>query len=208
MPDPGSDVATGRLEGRRAARGRCGGLVVLGRGAALAALLLAGCVTVPPAEVPFELPDGFVASDGEAGSALSERWWEDFGDPRLNGFVETALVGNPGLAQAAARTRMAEAQAREAARYRRLPPVPNAAPPPALPAFAPAPGGALPRHAAGATTGYAPPRDRWRGMIGRAGCVRLRPPLATGDSRCAALPLPRSAPPCWPSPCSWSDRWR
>src|SRR5690554_5284080 len=113
MPQPRSDdAATGRLGSRRATGRRCRGLVAMGRGAVLAALLLAGCVTVPPAEVPFDLPDGFVASDGEAGLASSERWWEDLGDPRLNGFVETALVRNPGLAQAAARTRMAEAQAR------------------------------------------------------------------------------------------------
>ena len=113
MPQPGSDVATGGLERRWAAWWRWEGMAVaLRRGTALAVLLLAGCVTVPPAEVPFKLPASFVAGDAGAGGALPERWWEDFGDPRLNAFVEMALVGNPGLAQAAARARMAEAQAR------------------------------------------------------------------------------------------------
>src|SRR5690606_34422675 len=39
-------------------------------------------------------------------------WWRDFGDARLDAFVDTALEKNPGLAQALARTRIAEAQAR------------------------------------------------------------------------------------------------
>jgi multidrug efflux system outer membrane protein len=77
------------------------------------ALGLAACASVKPepAEVPFELPAAFAAAPYQS-YAPNERWWEDFGDPQLNVFVETALLRNPGLGQALARTRIAEAQAR------------------------------------------------------------------------------------------------
>lgn len=48
----------------------------------------------------------------QAGYSPVDFWWRDFGDAQLNAFVTTALEKNPGLAQALARTRMAEAQAR------------------------------------------------------------------------------------------------
>lgn len=76
-------------------------------------ILLGACASVQPepAHVPFTLPPGFVAAD-QAGQSSVDFWWRDFGDARLDAFVETALEKNPGLAQALARTRIAEAQAR------------------------------------------------------------------------------------------------
>src|SRR5690606_35550892 len=78
-----------------------------------AALLLSACATVEPepAQLSFGLPAEFSAHPGEA-FAGSEHWWQGFGDARLDQFVTTALQSNPALAQALARTRIAEAQAR------------------------------------------------------------------------------------------------
>ena len=77
------------------------------------ALLLSACSVRPPAEpqLPFSLPDNFSAAPANSYTA-SERWWGDFADDELNRFVETALVSNPGVAQALARTRIAEARVR------------------------------------------------------------------------------------------------
>lgn len=77
------------------------------------AFLLSACSVAPPAEpeLPFSLPDNFDAA--RVGTyAPAERWWGDFADEELNRFVETALVSNPGVAQALARTRIAEARVR------------------------------------------------------------------------------------------------
>src|SRR5262245_47533360 len=75
--------------------------------------MLGGCATSPPERptTPFVLPAAFSAHQSGMNVA-GDRWWEDFGDPRLDQFVDTALEGNPGIAQAVARTRIAEAQAR------------------------------------------------------------------------------------------------
>ncbi|MEI2418198.1 efflux transporter outer membrane subunit [Orrella sp. JC864] len=84
-----------------------------------AALLgLAACLTAcssvapEPPQLPFTLPEGFAAESAAGGRAWTERWWQDFGDAQLDRFVDTALLGNPDLAQAIARTRIAQAQAR------------------------------------------------------------------------------------------------
>lgn len=71
-------------------------------------------VTPEPAVTDFDLPAAFTAASAESAGAVSddERWWREFADPQLNQFVETALVGNPGLAQAVVRTQIAEAQTR------------------------------------------------------------------------------------------------
>ena len=77
-----------------------------------AALLLGGCAVKPePAQTPFQLPAAFAAAPGAAYSS-QDLWWQDFNDRQLNAFVEAALEKNPGLGQALARTRIAEAQAR------------------------------------------------------------------------------------------------
>lgn len=78
------------------------------------ALLLFGCAGVKPeaAYTPFALPASFSAAPAQQGDRAQEHWWQDFNDPQLDSFVEAALQGNPGLGQALARTRIAEAQAR------------------------------------------------------------------------------------------------
>ena len=77
------------------------------------AVTTAACRVSPPAQpqLPFSLPATFAATPTGAFTP-AERWWTEFGDDRLNQFVETALLRNPGLAQAIARARIAEAQVR------------------------------------------------------------------------------------------------
>lgn len=76
-------------------------------------VVASGCASVKPepASTPFELPPAFAASPSDAFSP-AERWWQRFGDTQLDAFVATALERNPALAQALARTRIAEAQVR------------------------------------------------------------------------------------------------
>lgn len=77
------------------------------------AMLTTACSVAPPAEpeLPVVLPDRF--GDAITGEYTPvERWWQDFADQQLDTFVETALVGNPGLAQALARAQVAEARIR------------------------------------------------------------------------------------------------
>ena len=88
--------------------------------AGLAALLCA-CATPPRAE-----PQQAAVRDtdlGLAGAALAaapQRWWQGFGDAQLDRLIEQALTDNPGLAEAVARLRLAEAQA-QGARAAQLP---------------------------------------------------------------------------------------
>lgn len=78
----------------------------------LALIVSGGCAVKPePAHTPFRLPAAFVAST-QASYTPQELWWQDFADPQLNAFVESALQANPALGQALARARIAEAQAR------------------------------------------------------------------------------------------------
>ncbi|WP_193073176.1 efflux transporter outer membrane subunit [Pseudomonas sp. FME51] len=81
--------------------------------AMVAAVLTSACSVAPPAEpeLPFALPENFSATL-TSGYTPVERWWRDFGDEQLDGFVETALVRNPGVAQALARAQVAEARIR------------------------------------------------------------------------------------------------
>ena len=44
-------------------------------------------------------------------AAVAEHWWLGFEDAQLDRLIEQALSDNPGLAQAVARLRLAEAQA-------------------------------------------------------------------------------------------------
>lgn len=78
-----------------------------------AAVLTSACSVAPPAEpsLPFVLPESFHSTMAE-GFTPVEYWWGDFNDDQLNLFVDTALVRNPALAQAVARTRVAEARIR------------------------------------------------------------------------------------------------
>ena len=84
------------------------------RGIVLAAAVLSSaCSVAPPAEpeLPLTLPGTFSNAIGDAYTPVA-RWWGDFNDDQLNIFVETALVRNPGVAQALARARVAEANIR------------------------------------------------------------------------------------------------
>ncbi|MFA5678403.1 MAG: efflux transporter outer membrane subunit [Pseudomonas sp.] len=76
-------------------------------------VLVSACSVAPPAEpeLPFVLPERFNSAIAD-GYTPVERWWDDFADQQLNQFVETALVRNPGVAQALARARVAEARTR------------------------------------------------------------------------------------------------
>ncbi len=60
------------------------------------AIAMASCsphkVTHNPAP-PVELPKAYTHI-AEAGANLPDRWWQDFGDPKLNQLVEAALTGN------------------------------------------------------------------------------------------------------------------
>lgn len=76
--------------------------------------LLAGCAPMANGErapLPIDVPPSFSAAD--PGSAeIDGRWWESFGDLRLNALVERALARNPTIGQAIGRLRQARAQAR------------------------------------------------------------------------------------------------
>lgn len=77
------------------------------------ALILAGCTTAQPgARASADtLPPRFLA--GPAGSGpIAEQWWTRFGDPRLDELVNEAVLQNTAVAQALARVRIAQAQAR------------------------------------------------------------------------------------------------
>ena len=90
--------------------------------ACLAALLLGGCASAPPAPtaaVPATaVPAGWVgpaASAVQAGTPVDlTSWWRSFGDVALDGLVARALVASPDLEACAARVRAVRAMAREA----------------------------------------------------------------------------------------------
>lgn len=81
--------------------------------ASLLAALLCSCAHIEAErrDAPIEIPESFSASGDDT---LASRWWEGFGDRRLDRLIEELLAGNPGLAQAAARLRQAQALARQA----------------------------------------------------------------------------------------------
>ena len=83
----------------------------------LSALLLAGCASVPQlGEAPKPAPvERYAASESFKAPAAqwpADSWWTSYGDPQLDGLMQEALAGSPDLAQAAARVRAADAQAR------------------------------------------------------------------------------------------------
>lgn len=57
------------------------------------------------------LPPRFLAAPAGTGP-IAEQWWTRFGDPRLNELVNEAVLQNTSVAQAMARVRIAQAQAR------------------------------------------------------------------------------------------------
>lgn len=79
---------------------------------AAAAALLAACM--PRLHAPeVTTPERFIHADScvrERRDTLSDRWWELFGDPRLDSLVEYALANSPDLGAAAARVEQAQAR--------------------------------------------------------------------------------------------------
>jgi outer membrane protein TolC len=79
--------------------------IVLGIGCAL---FFGGCAWIPKGDQPaqyLEAPE-MTETLAEVTSRLQnwpeDRWWEQFGNPELNGLIEQALNDNPGLKHAAA----------------------------------------------------------------------------------------------------------
>jgi multidrug efflux system outer membrane protein len=76
------------------------------RGAALlvAAALAGGCAVGPEYERPkVETPERWRIDAGQAAELANARWWEQFGDPVLDGLIDAALRENLDLRAAAAR---------------------------------------------------------------------------------------------------------
>lgn len=84
---------------------------------ALAAILLTGCATAPPAPDPeITLPtrwDEPFEADREADAAPRD-WWASFGSAELVALIDTVLAGNPDLAIATERVLQAEIALRSA----------------------------------------------------------------------------------------------
>jgi len=74
--------------------------------------LLAGCAATPLTlpDVAQDVPPEF-AAEAQPG-AIDNKWWESFGDARLNALVEEAVLESPSIGQAIARVEQARAQAR------------------------------------------------------------------------------------------------
>jgi NodT family efflux transporter outer membrane factor (OMF) lipoprotein len=74
-------------------------------------------VIVPPDSLKTQQSLGTTAVDAAAWPQT--QWWTAYGDPQLNGLINEALAGNPGLRIAEARTRAALAQvaATDSSRY-------------------------------------------------------------------------------------------
>jgi NodT family efflux transporter outer membrane factor (OMF) lipoprotein len=85
-------------------------------GGLLAALLLAGCASVPVYQKPaLELPAAWQSSSAfqtaaPNDAALKGNWWEIYGDAQLNQLVQQSLARNQSLAAAAARLEQARSQ--------------------------------------------------------------------------------------------------
>ena len=88
--------------------------------AALSAVLCA-CATPPKGDTQrAAIADSGLGLAGPAAAPATEGWWQGFDDAQLDRLIQQALSENPGLAQAGARLRLAEAQA-AAARAGQLP---------------------------------------------------------------------------------------
>ena len=83
--------------------------------AALAALLAAGCASVPVEPLQLDIPTPASWAGGETTTIpVSPEWWAEFNDPGLTLAVATALERNYDLQAAAARLHQAAADARVA----------------------------------------------------------------------------------------------
>jgi NodT family efflux transporter outer membrane factor (OMF) lipoprotein len=78
--------------------------------AAIAALMCA-CATPPkPQPRPEPLADSSLGLTGAQAAPAPQRWWEVFDDTQLDALIGQALRDNPGLSEAQARLRQAQAQ--------------------------------------------------------------------------------------------------
>ncbi|MDH5511354.1 MAG: TolC family protein, partial [Nitrospinota bacterium] len=92
--------------------------------AALCALMLSSCLTIPlpsPRSALVDLPSVEKSLEQAMGRGAvktgdwpHEKWWESFGDDTLNSLVERAITDSPDMRIAAARERLAEQVARAA----------------------------------------------------------------------------------------------
>jgi NodT family efflux transporter outer membrane factor (OMF) lipoprotein len=92
--------------------------------ASAAVLMLAGCATPgnQQARADVRTPASVGLAAGQPTTAVDARWWQQFGDARLDAIVDQALAGAPNLAAARDRARRAEAVA-DAVRGSELPQV-------------------------------------------------------------------------------------
>jgi NodT family efflux transporter outer membrane factor (OMF) lipoprotein len=77
---------------------------------AIAAMLLAGCASVPKVQPQVAQVQEQSLGLGSATPAIDAAWWSAYGDPQLDRLIGTGLAGNPSLAGALARVRAAQAR--------------------------------------------------------------------------------------------------
>ncbi|MBI1361142.1 MAG: efflux transporter outer membrane subunit [Alphaproteobacteria bacterium] len=83
--------------------------------ALLASAALAGCASVPGADVkPATTYATATSFSGPNSEWPAEDWWSAYGDPQLTGLITEALADSPTMAQAAARLHRAQALAGQA----------------------------------------------------------------------------------------------
>lgn len=75
------------------------------------AVALSGCVTPPKTEPQVQsIADESVGLSATTAPTVTDRWWEQYGDPQFDQLVSTALEHNPDLQQTLARVRAAQSQ--------------------------------------------------------------------------------------------------
>jgi NodT family efflux transporter outer membrane factor (OMF) lipoprotein len=80
-----------------------------------ATLALAGCAYAPTTMPEYvALKPNALGLSSLMAAPVTDSWWTAFGDPQLNGLIEEALSGNPSLAAALARARLAQSELSEA----------------------------------------------------------------------------------------------
>jgi NodT family efflux transporter outer membrane factor (OMF) lipoprotein len=77
---------------------------------AIAAMLLAGCASVPKDAPQVAQVQEQSLGLGSATPVIDAAWWSAYGDPQLDRLIGMGLAGNPSLAGALARVRAAQAQ--------------------------------------------------------------------------------------------------
>ncbi len=83
-------------------------LMILGATALASVLFLSACTTVPQS-APFAAENSSAKKDNPIAEAVSQNWWQAFGDPQLSALMNEAFENSPTLAMAEARLNQAEA---------------------------------------------------------------------------------------------------